>query len=180
MPKILNNVREDILKVARDTLINSGYSKISMREIAVKCGIGTGTMYNYFKSKQEIITCILNSDWATMIRRMENSNKTNHESINKLEFIFTELSFFMNHTHNIWNENLFDELDVTQLCKAKERREVSSIQLSNIVLEAINKNICYEKDDFLSDLLTGLFLSFANKSDIEFEKLKPYIIKLLN
>lgn len=179
MPKILNNVREDILKVARDTLINSKYAKISMREIAVKCGIGTGTMYNYFKSKQEIITCILNSDWATMIRRMENSNKTNQDSIKKLEFIFIELSFFMNHTHNIWNKNLFDELDVDQLSKAKERRKFSNIQLSNIILGAINDSISYKKDDFLCDILAGLFLSFVNKSDVDFAKLRPYIIKLL-
>lgn len=180
MPKILNNVREDILKVARDTLVTSGYAKISMREIASVCGIGTGTLYNYFKSKQEIIACILSSDWDMMIRRMENSNKINQEPIKKLEFIFTELAFFMNHTHNIWNENLIDELDMSELCTVKERKKTLNIQLSNIISGALKSNIAYENQDFLCELLAGLFLSFANEPDVCFEKIKPYIIKLLN
>ena len=180
MPKILNNVREDILKIARDTLINSGYSKISVREIAVKCGIATGTLYNYFQSKQEIITCILNSDWDTMTRRMENSNKINNNSIQKLEFIFVELSFFMNHTHNIWYKNYLDKFDINQLYKMKERKKILSIQLSNLISDALNNNISYIKDDILCELLAGLFLFFANESTINFEKFKPYIIKLLN
>lgn len=178
MPKILNNVREDILKVARDTLINSGYAKISIREIAVKCGIGTGTLYNYFKSKQEIISCILNSDWDTMTRRIENSNKIDQDSIKKLEFIFAELNFFMNHTHNIWYKNYIDELDINQLYKMKERKKLLNSQLSDLISNALKSKTSYVKDDILCELLSGIFLFFANESGINFEKFKPYIIKL--
>lgn len=180
MPKVLSNVREDILKVTRDTLVKSGYSKISMREIAEKCGIGTGTLYNYFKSKQEIIAYILISDWDIMIRKISQSNKSCETSLKKLEFIFTELKYFMNNTHNIWNENFFDELDTSELVKVTERKKLLMVQISDAISGAMEGDESYKKDDLLCEILAGLFISFVNVSNVGFEDLRPYIIKLLN
>lgn len=178
MPKVLTNVKEDILKIARDTLINSGYDKISMRDIANQCGIATGTLYNYFKSKQEIIGCIISSDWDTMLRRLENSNKSDDESIIKLERIFNELTFFMNNTHNIWYENFIDTLDSMEICHVKDRRKILKNQLSKIIFGAIEE-IKPVENVFLCNVLTTLFISFANDSNVCFQDLKPHVIKLL-
>ncbi len=101
MPKILENVKEDILKVSRDMILEEDYSNISIRKIAQRCGISAGTVYNYFNSKQEIIEYITKSEWDLLIRRIEYSNKNTEDYIKKLNIIFTEIRNFINKVHNI-------------------------------------------------------------------------------
>jgi AcrR family transcriptional regulator len=46
--------REAILDVARDVFLEEGYAAASMATIAAKLGGSKGTLYNYFKSKEEL------------------------------------------------------------------------------------------------------------------------------
>jgi AcrR family transcriptional regulator len=46
--------REAILQVAREVFFEHGYSAASMSEIAARLGGSKGTLYNYFKSKEEL------------------------------------------------------------------------------------------------------------------------------
>jgi len=46
--------REQILKVAREVFFEQGYSAASMSMIAARLGGSKGTLYNYFKSKEEL------------------------------------------------------------------------------------------------------------------------------
>jgi len=46
--------REHILKVAREVFFEQGYSAASMSMIAARLGGSKGTLYNYFKSKEEL------------------------------------------------------------------------------------------------------------------------------
>lgn len=46
--------REKILKAAMDIFEHKGFEKASISEIAEKADLGVGTVYNYFKSKDEI------------------------------------------------------------------------------------------------------------------------------
>ena len=42
------------MTVARQQFERNGYSKTSMREIAVLAGVGVGNIYNYFTNKDEL------------------------------------------------------------------------------------------------------------------------------
>ncbi len=46
--------REMILDVATDVFLSEGYAATSMSSIAAKLGGSKGTLYNYFKSKEEL------------------------------------------------------------------------------------------------------------------------------
>lgn len=48
-----------IKKVAKEIFLSKSYSKATMEEIAEKAEIGVGTLYNYFKSKDEIYIAIM-------------------------------------------------------------------------------------------------------------------------
>lgn len=54
MQILKDNIRSRILDVAKRQFELKGYSKTSMREIAVDVGVGVGNIYNYFKSKDEL------------------------------------------------------------------------------------------------------------------------------
>ena len=49
-----DNRREAILDVATETFLSEGYASTSMSTIAARLGGSKGTLYNYFKSKEEL------------------------------------------------------------------------------------------------------------------------------
>ncbi|MEL7648268.1 MAG: TetR/AcrR family transcriptional regulator [Sedimentibacter sp.] len=55
-----NQKRKDILTSARSLFREKGFHNTKIEEIAAKAGVGKGTVYEYFTSKQEIFdeTCI--------------------------------------------------------------------------------------------------------------------------
>ena len=62
-----NQKRKDILNSARALFKEKGFHNTKMEEIAIKAGVGKGTLYEYFTSKQQIFdeTCI---EKVTVIR----------------------------------------------------------------------------------------------------------------
>ncbi len=56
-PKIVNKTkkREEIANVAIETFAENGFESTSMNLIASRAGIGKGTLYQYFKSREELI-----------------------------------------------------------------------------------------------------------------------------
>ena len=70
MPKIIENLREQIIEEAKNELFENGYGKTTIRSVAGALGIGTGTIYNYFKSKEQIFFAFMIEDWKESTARM--------------------------------------------------------------------------------------------------------------
>ena len=51
--------RDGILDVARDCFLADGYAATSMSAIAARLGGSKGTLYNYFKSKEELFEAVM-------------------------------------------------------------------------------------------------------------------------
>ena len=71
MPKLIENVRENLILEARRQVEAEGYSAMTIRSIAEACGIGTGTFYNYFKSKEHLVAAYMLEDWDRLLSEME-------------------------------------------------------------------------------------------------------------
>lgn len=63
MPKIIENLKERLLAEAKQQIAESGYEAVTIRSIAKGCGVGVGTVYNYFPSKEALIATYLLEDW---------------------------------------------------------------------------------------------------------------------
>jgi len=75
--------REQIMKVAKDAFLEKGFTKTSMRDIALGSGIGLSNIYNYFKSKDDLFRHILNP----LIKEMERMMHEHHNVANSEQFI---------------------------------------------------------------------------------------------
>ena len=71
MPKILENVREQLLIEARRQIAEYGYKNTTIRSVAEACGCGVGTVYNYFESKDMLIATFVLEDWQNYLKLME-------------------------------------------------------------------------------------------------------------
>lgn len=57
--------REKILTVSKEIFFSKGYSHTTIEEIAEKAGIGVGTVYNFFKTKADILICVVAEEAGT-------------------------------------------------------------------------------------------------------------------
>lgn len=179
MPKNLVNIKEDILMVTRNLLSEGGYANLNIRAIASKCGVASGTLYNYYDSKREIVEEILKNEWNMMLRRIDQASKADVSIIEKLETVYNELSYLMNNVHNIWFESSSLNNDDIELSKIKCNKKVLIKSLSDKLLHLIGNGEQSKDYEFLSDVICKLFVSYVYEGDIEFKKLEPVIASLL-
>ena len=70
MPKKIENVRELLLEETKRQMLEKGYKDLNIRSVANACKLGTGTVYNYFKSKEMLVASVLLADWKEHLREM--------------------------------------------------------------------------------------------------------------
>lgn len=63
MPKIIEELESTLIAEAKKQIEENGYGAVTIRSIAKGCGVGVGTVYNYFPSKDALIATHLLEDW---------------------------------------------------------------------------------------------------------------------
>jgi AcrR family transcriptional regulator len=83
--------REAIVDVAQDVFLEQGFAAASMSEIAARLGGSKGTLYNYFKSKDELFEayvqrrCVLNLD---EIYGMDHEGESVRETLTRVAGVY--------------------------------------------------------------------------------------------
>lgn len=163
MPKIIENVKEQIIEEAKKQLFENGYSKTTIRSVATACGIGVGTMYNYFQSKDMLISSFMLEDWRKCISQMKKLDASDELSF--LKGVHDQLKIFIE-KYNF----LFKDKDVASVYSAvfTERHAQLRGVLGGIILPVcIDKG--YDDPDFLAAHIAESLL-FWTLGDVAFEK----------
>jgi AcrR family transcriptional regulator len=179
MPKNLPNVKEEIMECTREMIKKSGAAQINIRDIAKNCGIATGTFYNYFGSKQEIIISLMAADWEKMRARILRRLAEPGSALERLEFVFTELSRMMRDVHTVWAEG-FDEVAHGTMPSIREMKQQLREEFTGYIKSCIEGRTPKGEADFMADHITRMFFSYAYESEDAFAKLKTVITRLLN
>ncbi len=173
MPKVLENPREQILSEARKQLFEAGYLKTTIRSVAQRCGFGTGTVYNYFDSKDTLISAVLLEDWHKYTARMKELDSSDRigflEGVSKLLREFYEGYIFL------FNDNYAQAAS----------RGVSSnrhLQLRAVIADIILpvcRGVGGIDDAFLAAHIAEALLAWTAEA-IPFEKQKTILNKLID
>jgi len=87
--------RGEILEAARKVFARRGYSQATVDEIAATAGLAKGTLYQYFRSKQEIYFEALRRSVESLRAEVERDIAAVEETRAKIDaFVRTRLSFF--------------------------------------------------------------------------------------
>lgn len=163
---------QKILKVTKELLSIKTFDSISMNEIADLCDIAVGTLYNYFKSKNEL--------WATIFKEyideilLEADFVIKEQDTNPLEWII-----MVGREHlkicNFSNKNTLRELSqaIHENRKEDSIKNVlyyanNSIQNQIITLINIMRNKQYIRDDITTENIGRLIYNIYSVHFREF------------
>ena len=106
MPKHIENLREALVTEARRQVLESGYSAMTIRSVAKKCGVAVGTVYNYFESKDALTAEFMLEDWQICRAEIEEQCENVHDDRSMLSVITESLEKFCRE-----HEQLFSDPD---------------------------------------------------------------------
>lgn len=93
MPKIIENLDEEISKTALKLFRESSYKKVSMRKIAAEVGIAVGTLYNYYPNKLELYIEAFEESWRETYQILKRNCQQLEDNylISYLRVIYSEM-----------------------------------------------------------------------------------------
>lgn len=179
MPKVLENVRHDILKATREILAEQGYRNLNIRDIAARCGIATGTFYNYFNTKQSVLSTMMAEEWDSMVRRIQAGLDSQGPPVESLRLIFEELRNTVVNAHSLWIEGVPAYLQDCSMAKAQQLKKRMRTEICIYVSQALAPIVPAERLAVVSELITRVFFSYANDRDILFDTLRDSLERLI-
>ena len=97
MRKKDETLRDTLLNYARKVADTEGIDAINIRSIAQKAGVATGTVYNYFSNKDEILLALTEEYWKQTLDEMKHA-VTADSFCGQLEEIFIFLRERIDHS----------------------------------------------------------------------------------
>lgn len=115
------NYKERILLSAKEIALAEGMTKIDIRSVAKNCGIASGTVYNYFPSKGDLLAAVIEDFWEEAFRNIDWRSFANDGFYPNLEKLYNILNEYLNKFKENWLEELsFLQTHEKQLGRQKQ------------------------------------------------------------
>ena len=59
MPKLIPELKQKIIAAARHRALADEGCELTIRQVAAYCGVSVGAVYNYFPSKEALLTAVM-------------------------------------------------------------------------------------------------------------------------
>lgn len=174
MPQKIANARILLLEQGRQYLLcgPQGQSrKFSVRELTARCGMAPGTFYHYFKSKDDLITEIMDEDWGRLLDAVDAGEDEGLSLYARVRGIYELVSAF-DANYRFSAMRLIEatpqgmanfEEKRAQLYARIERFLRGAMERGALDLNAAPENAAY--------LLVQLFLATGRNPDMDFDEL---------
>ena len=175
MPKILENVREKAITETRKILEEQGYEKLAMRDIARKCDVAVGTMYNYFPSKEYLTGCVVLEDWLAVYEAMTGAAAEAATMGQGIQRIYGMMCEFVEQHQYL---TAYDSREAKTPYDFQERHLLLRGQIEELVT-MLSKRFGCGLESSVSVFVAECILSFSVKR-YSYSQIAPAIAKLLN
>jgi len=95
----IENAQEKLLTQGRKMLVTQGYGYLNIKALAAGCGMSTGSVYSYFRGKDDLVEQIMERDWNKVIAVTQAETCKTAPLVEKLERIYDAFVRFENDFH---------------------------------------------------------------------------------
>jgi len=158
MNKIITS-EEAILSVCRDIVAESGLQSINIRDVAKKCGVSIGSIYNYFPTKSDLVVATIESIWKEITNGLVLRENQNDFRL-CIEHLYHDISsgsekfkdFFSSHS-----------IDVMQSDRTKGRMGMEQyfFRMKNMLEEILIADPAVKEDTFNERFTRKDFIDFV-------------------
>jgi len=162
MPKIVDKVqkRKDIALSCQNLIYDVGVKKLTVAQVAKTAGIGKGTVYEYFESKDDVIFEIINihiqKHHEEFLESIKNVKTTREKVFHFFKFVMDDSEENIKHFNGykeylsvVLSDENYDMKYFNNTCHLFFRE-----QLKNIINEGISKNELIEQSiNFVDGLM---------------------------
>ena len=167
MPKIIENLPERLADEARRQIEESGFGAMTIRSVAKGCGVGVGTVYNYYSSKEELVATFMLSDWKTCVTAIQSCADVSETLEPVLLTIYEKLRLFMEEYDPIFR----DEAAAISYTGATSRyHSVLRSQIASPI-----RKFC--RDDFTAEFIAEAMLTWTVAGK-DFDELKGVLLRI--
>ncbi len=154
MPKIIENVKEQLLAEAARQIKEFGYSKTTVRSVASACSLGVGTVYNYFPSKDVLIASFMLEDWQRALVKMRSVDSRDPEEV--LLAVYDSLGGFITS-----HRTLFSDPEAAKSFGAAhtDYHRILRRQIADIVLPVLSKTA--KNGEFAAEFIAESLLTWT-------------------
>lgn len=171
MPKIIENLPEKLIEETRRQVMEVGYTALNIRDVAKNCGVGVGTVYNYFPSKDVLVAGFLLRDWKESLKRIhkeveECGNVQSSEAEKVLLIIYRELLNYYERYSEV-----FHAAEATIPAPPKKYHVILRDQITEVICP-----LC--EDVFTADFVSEALLTWTVEGQ-PFERICPLLKKVI-
>jgi TetR/AcrR family transcriptional regulator len=134
--------RNEILKAAKKLFKNNGYDKTTMQMIANEAELAKGTLYLYFKDKNELIFQILTDANNILFDLMEKAIQKGTTGFEKIQHIANAyLDFNQNHPESVYFKMINYQIPMSTLKKPHESFRERMKRAHEIIFDVLTAGI---------------------------------------
>jgi len=167
MPKIIENLPQRLMEEARRQIEQSGFAAMTIRSVAKGCGVGVGTVYNYYPSKEALVASFMLDDWKTCVAAIEDTADRSEVLEPVLHIIYEKLNLFMDQYDPIFQDAT---AAVSYTGSTSQYHRVLRAQLAKPI-----RKFC--RDDFTADFIAEAMLTWTVAGK-DFDELKGVLLRI--
>ena len=167
MPKIIKDLEKKLIEEAKQQINDVGYGATTIRSIATACGVGVGTVYNYFASKEDILAAYMLEDWKNCITAINAVSLYSTAPAPVVQCIYDQLQAYEQRHTSVFK----DEAAIASFAGGQSRYHAL---LCNQLAQPLRK---FCQDDFTALFIAESLLTWS-MTDRRFEDIYSIIQKL--
>ena len=169
MPKIIKDLENRLLEEARRQIEERGYGALTVRSVAEGCGVGVGTVYNYFRSKDELLATYILRDWNGCVLAIRTVATYSDTPQSVLRCMYDQLNAFSDRHRGVFR-------DKAAAAGFANTHSQYHVLLRSQLSEPLEK---FCPDAFTAEFIAESLLSWS-MSDRTFEEIYAVIERLLS
>lgn len=153
-----------ILETAHDYFREYGYEKTKIEQIAKELGVGVGTIYDYFKSKEGLFIAYLEHTIENALSEIKEHCESSSTPVEKLKMIIDyKIQYFEKNKTTIKGYMENNQLFLRGISRRKEHPMAKVYEYSAKIIQQI-KPMSNEEAYLLSSIFDGIINSYIECS----------------